>query len=98
HHVSRFRADAGEDAVYRRLHFDDGLVGFDLEQHLALADRLAFLFQPRDELPAVLRHLERRHQHADRHPLPAPTLSGVASAWVAAAIISTTCGFGGASV
>src|SRR5580765_5416886 len=96
--VARFCGDAGKDAIGRGLDFHDGLIGLDLEEHLAFSNLLTLLFQPRDELARFLRHLERRHHDADSHQLPAPTFSGVASARAAAAIISTTCGLGGASV
>jgi hypothetical protein len=67
HHISRFGGDTGEYAVGGRFHFEDRFVGFHFEQHLALADRLALLLQPRNELAGFLRHLERRHDNADRH-------------------------------
>jgi hypothetical protein len=55
--------DAGENAIALRLDLDDRLVGLDLEEHVALLDRLPFFLQPRDELARLLRHLERRHHH-----------------------------------
>jgi microsomal dipeptidase-like Zn-dependent dipeptidase len=61
--IARFCGNAGEDAIGRGLDFHDGLVGLDLEEHLAFSNLLTLLFQPRDELARFLRHLERRHHH-----------------------------------
>jgi hypothetical protein len=63
HNVARLRADTAEDTVGLRLDLNDGLVGLDLEEHLAFLDLLALFLQPRDELARFLRHLERRHHH-----------------------------------
>ena len=59
HAVGSFRdQDAAEHAVLLGLDFDHGLVGFDLEQNLALLDRIAFLLGPADDV--ALGH-GRRH-------------------------------------
>ena len=101
--VALLRGDAAKNPVALRLDFDDRLVGLDLEQHLALLDLLAFLLLPRNQLARFLRHLERRHHHAD-----APLASGAPTLCLSRASAlppsrprqssSTTSGFGGASV
>src|SRR5688572_23388648 len=97
--VTGVSRDAAENPVAGGLDFDHRLVGLHLEEHLALANLLPLLLQPRDQLAGLLRHFERRHHDADSHQRPAPTFSDpVASARAAAAIISTTCGLRGASV
>jgi hypothetical protein len=48
--VIDLRGHAGEHAVDGGLDLDDGLVGLDFEQDLALLDLLAFLLLPRNEL------------------------------------------------
>ena len=44
HHVAFVRLDAREHSIGRRLDLDDGFVGFHLEERLAFADGVAFLF------------------------------------------------------
>ena len=61
------RGDAAENPVARRFDFDDGLVGLDFEQQLALLDGLAVLLLPGDEFPRFLSHFERGHHDADCH-------------------------------
>ena len=56
-----------ERAVGGRLHLDRDLVGLDLHERLALGHRLAFRLQPAEDLPRLLRHSQRRHDHVGRH-------------------------------
>ena len=51
HDIAHLRGDAAENAVGGGFDFDDGFVGFDFEQELALLDRFAVLFLPGDEFP-----------------------------------------------
>ena len=50
-----------------RLDFDDGLVGLDLEEHLALGDLLALFLLPGHQLAGLLGHLEGGHDDAYGH-------------------------------
>src|SRR5436190_187398 len=67
HHVTDLGADPGKDAFRLRLDLDHGLVGLDLQEHLAFRDALALLLSPGHELPGLLRHFERGHDNADSH-------------------------------
>jgi hypothetical protein len=65
--VAFLRGDAAENAVAARFDLDHGLVGLDLEEHLAFLDLISSLLLPGNQLACLLRHLERRHHDANRH-------------------------------
>ena len=67
HVVAVGRPDPGERPVGRRFDLDGHLVGLDLEQRLALRDRVAFRLEPAQHLARLLRHPERRHDHVGGH-------------------------------
>src|SRR5579883_3124270 len=54
----------------RRLDLDRCLVGLDLRQRLPLCDLISLAFEPAHDLPAVLRHTQRRKNNICRHHCP----------------------------
>ena len=68
--VACLRGHLAQDAGSRRLDLDGGLVGLDLEERVALPDRVAGRPEPLQDLAGVLRQLERRHDDAGRHQAP----------------------------
>ena len=68
--VARLRGHLAQDAGSRRLDLDGRLVGLDLEERVALPDRIAGRPEPLQDLAGVLRQLEGRHDDAGRHQAP----------------------------
>ena len=83
-HRVGLREDAPQEARCSRRHFHGRFVRFDLEQHVALGDRVTFSLVPRDQPPLVHGEAELRHDHVgDAHPVASSR---------AAVMMSATCG------
>jgi hypothetical protein len=64
---SWLRLDASQHTFTRRFDLHHRFVSLNFKQRLALADSVAFLLQPGNELAGFLRHFESGHDNADGH-------------------------------
>ncbi|GBD10129.1 hypothetical protein HRbin22_02394 [Candidatus Thermoflexus japonica] len=91
HHLARAHLDPHQRPAGRRFHLHGDLIGLHLQNGLALHHRLPLPLEPAEDLPALLSHLELRHDDRDRHAFQRllPQISRRASRRAASTMSST---------